>query len=301
MKMTDSMKGLTQDILSSSEERAEGLARTKDETKTLRKEAGVMVQDFSKARDETGRELRKELAQSSALRVKESTQARKNSQSMVKEMRNSRRNSGDKLRKELAQSSKLLVKNEIQRKQEVGTMLDDLHLSRQKTAAELKKDLIEGRAKLKSAVNEALTDARNLIDGYQSTRKAMAAELSGELAKDRGEMKANVESMLKSFLDFQSQVQADLKGASDAWKEMSSSILKMASGTKVTKNTPVETPPNLEEKVLSIINQHAEGIALSDVAKELGLATIVLGKAVKVLLEQGKVRKEEKIYFPVTP
>jgi YesN/AraC family two-component response regulator len=105
-------------------------------------------------------------------------------------------------------------------------------------------------------------------------------------------MKADVEVMRKGL-------QADLKGAADAWKEMPSTIGIKTSGRKITKETAIETPPNLEEKLLAIINQHVEGITLPEVAKELGIVTIVLGKAAKALLEQGKVRKEEKTYFPV--
>ena len=100
------------------------------------------------------------------------------------------------------------------------------------------------------------------------------------------------------YRQVQKEIKDDLKGASDAWKEMGHDGHQKASGVKVTRTVAAETPPNLEEKLLSIINQHPDGITLSDVAKELGIVTIVLGKAAKVLLEQGKIRKEEKIYFP---
>jgi hypothetical protein len=260
MEMADSMKDLTQDILSSSEKRAEELTKLKGETSTLRQEAADMVKDFSAARGDSSR----------------------------------------RLRKDLAQGSKLLVQNEKKRKQEVGKMLAAFQSSRQESGAELRKELSEGKAKTILEVKEALADARTLINGYQFSRQTMGVELKKDLGKSRDEMKADVEGMRDGFRQAQAEVQADLKGAADAWTEMGSVMRKKTPGGKAAPEIPVEIPPNLEEKLLSIINQHAEGITLSEVAKELGIVTIVLGKAAKVLLEQGKVRKEEKIYFPVT-
>ena len=260
MEMANNMKELTQNILSSSEERAEELTKIKEGTNTLRKEAVDMVQDFH----------------------------------------DSRRKSGEQLRKGLAQGSKLLVQNEKKRKQEVGKMLGTFQKSREETGAELRKNLAEGQAEIKSDVKEALTGARTLINDFQSTRQQMATELKNDLDKSRGERQADVEGMRDDFRKAQTEVQADLKGASDAWKEMGSTMRKKTSGGKAAQGIPVDIPPNLEEKLLSIVNQHAEGITLSEVAKELGIVTIVLGKAAKVLLEQDKVRKEGKTYFPVT-
>ena len=297
MGIATGMKALTQNILSSSEERAEEITKIKEETSTLRQEAVDMVKDFSISRGETSRQLRRELAQSNTDRRKGVMQSRKNAQSLIHGFHDSRRESGDQLRKELAQGPKLLVQNERKRKQQVGKMLDAFQSSREETGAELRKDLAEGKAKMKLEV-------KTLINGYQSSRQTMGAQLKNDLGKDRDERKADVEGMRNGFRKAQTEVQADLKGASDAWKEMGSAIRKKTSGGKVSTEVqaemPVEITPNLKEKLLSIINQHAGGITLSEVAKELGLVTIVLGKAAKVLLEQGKVRREEKIYFPVT-
>ena len=292
MKMADSMKELTQDILSSSEKRAEELTKLKGETNTLRQEAANTVKDLSAARGESSRQLKKDLAQGN-------TSRKKDTQGLIKDFQDSRRKSGEKMRKELAQGSKLLVQNEKKRKQEVGKMLAAFQSSRQESGAELRKELSEGKAKTILEVKEALADAKTLINGYQSSRQTMGVELKKDLGKSRDAMKADVKGMRDGFRQAQAEVQSELKGAADVWKEMGSVMRQKTSGGKAPE-IPVETPPNLEEKLLSIINQHAEGITLSEVAKELGIVTIVLGKAAKVLLEQGKVRKEEKFYFPVT-
>jgi len=286
MEFTNRMKELTQNILSSSEERAEeltklkgetntlrqeraeALTKIKEETSTLRKEAVAMVHDFHDSRRKSGAQLRKDLAEGRKLLVQ----------------------SGKQLHKDLAQGPKLLVQNEKKRKQEVGKMLEAFQSSRQESGAELRKELADGKAEMKLEV-------KTLINGYQSSRQTKGA-------KDRDERKTDVAGMRQGFRQAQAEVQADLKGAADAWKEMGSPIPKKTSGGKSAPKAqvkmPVEITPNLEEQLLSIINQHAEGITLSEVAKELGIVTIVLGKAAKVLLEQDKVRKEDKIYFPIT-
>jgi hypothetical protein len=298
MEMEDRMKELTQDILSSSEKRAEELTKLKGETNTLRQEAANTVKDLSVSRGETNRQLKKDLAQSN-------TSRKMDTRGLIQDFQDSRRKSGEKMRKELAQGSKLLVQNEKKRKQDVGKMLEVFQSSHKESGAELRKELSEAKAKTILEVKEALVDARSLINGYQSSRQTMRAELKKDLGKSRDAMKADVEGMRSGFRQAQAEVQADLKGAAGAWQEMGSVMRKQTSVGKpapaVQAEIPVEISLNMIEKLLEIINQHAEGITLSEVAKELGIVTIVLGKAAKVLLEQGKVRKEDKIYFPVTP
>jgi hypothetical protein len=304
MEIADRMQELTQNILSSSEERAKDLTKVKVETNTLRQAAVDMIKDFSASRVETSHQLRRDLAQSKTDRRKGVIQSRKNAQGMIQDFHDSRRKSGEQLRKDLAQGSKILSQAEKKRKQEVGKMLETFQDSREAVSAELKKDLAEGKAKMTAEVNKTLTDAGTLINGFQASRRTMGVELKNDLGKTQDERKASVEGMRGSFRKTQAEVKADLKGASDAWKEMGSAMRNKTSSGKPEPEEklekPVEIAPNLEEKLLSIINQHAEGISLSDVAKELGVVTIVLGKVAKVLLDQGKVRKEEKMYFPVT-
>jgi hypothetical protein len=210
---------------------------------------------------------------------------------MVQDFHDSRRKNGEQLRKELAQ-------NEKKTKQETGKMLRDFKSSREKTGAALKKELVAGQVKMKSEVKETLSEARNLIGEFQSTRQKMSEDLKEELKRSLEERTAVLDTMRDGFRKVQKEVKDDLKGASEAWKEMGHDGHKKTSGIKVARTVATETPPNLEEKLLSIINQHPAGITLSDVAKELGIVTIVLGKAAKILLEQGKIRKEEKTYLP---
>ena len=54
----------------------------------------------------------------------------------------------------------------------------------------------------------------------------------------------------------------------------------------------------LEEQILTLINEHPEGIKLTEIEKALGVARIKAGNITRVLVDEGKVRKEGLLYFP---
>jgi len=302
MDIANNMKGLTENIKVSTQERSKDLTKIREEASTLKQEAAEMVKDFSVSRGQTSRQLKRDLVESKTGRTKVVMQDRKKAKGMIGDFQDSRKKSGELLRKDLAQGGKLLTQDEKKRKQQVKKMLVEMHTSRKEQSTGLKKELAEGQSRMKANVKEVLTDARTLINSFQTSHQEMGAELKDNLDKSRSKRKADVAGMRKDFLKVQTEVKNDLKGAANAWKKMGSGnhARSPAADTAedVEATTPVEMSPNLEEKLVTIINQHVEGITLSEVAKELGLVTIVLGKAAKVLVEQGKVRREEKIYFP---
>ena len=55
----------------------------------------------------------------------------------------------------------------------------------------------------------------------------------------------------------------------------------------------------LGEKELGFIKRHPEGVEVGDMEEPLGALKMRLGVLAKGLLEKGKVRKEENIYFPL--
>ncbi len=200
MEITNRMKELTQDILSSSEERAEELTKIKEETNTLRQEAVDMIKDFSISRGETSRQLRQELAQSNTDRRKEVMQSRKNAQSLIRDFHHSRRKSwSSNCVKNWLRAVNFWFKmkrNANKKWEKCWTTFQD---SREEAAAELKKDLSEGKAKMKSEVKETLAAAKDLINGFQSSRRTMGTELQKDLGKSRDERKADVEGMRQDF------------------------------------------------------------------------------------------------------
>ena len=62
-----------------------------------------------------------------------------------------------------------------------------------------------------------------------------------------------------------------------------------------------QAPPEgeIEEKVLGYINQHPEGVKVGTMETALGIPRMRLGMKAKKLLEDGKVWKEDNIYYPL--
>mgnify|MGYP000138446376 CR=1 FL=1 len=56
----------------------------------------------------------------------------------------------------------------------------------------------------------------------------------------------------------------------------------------------------LEEKVLKYLNSHKKGVKVSDMEKPFGETRMRIGFVSKKLLDEGKVRKIENLYYPLT-
>lgn len=54
----------------------------------------------------------------------------------------------------------------------------------------------------------------------------------------------------------------------------------------------------LEDKVLSYINLHPEGLRIKEMEQPLGETRLRIGYVAKVLLEEGKVQVFDNLYFP---
>lgn len=50
--------------------------------------------------------------------------------------------------------------------------------------------------------------------------------------------------------------------------------------------------------MMAIINKYPYGVTLEDIAKRLGVARVVLARASRKILEEGKAIKEGNLYFP---
>jgi seryl-tRNA synthetase len=154
-----------------------------------------------------------------------------------------------------------------------------------------------------------LTDAQGLIKDFQSARNEMSSELKKDLHQGVESRKSEVKQMLGDFDKAQTEIRKDLKEAHDAWQELISkkkALVKAPPKVKKVEEERVEIPvaeeevPDWEKKLLTAIRENPNGITLVEVAESLGVAPVVLGRASRSLLEKGEIRKEEKLYFPVT-
>ena len=164
--------------------------------------------------------------------------------------------------------------------------------ARKEAGNKLRRNLARGLAELKSEVNKSMRDMR-------SHQEAMGTRLRKELADYVHGIKSEVAGMRQETI-------ADLAEARTAWQELTGGVKKAAVKAtpkvvkaQVAKAVPSEMEtPDLKAKFLAAIKEHPEGITLTEVAGNLGVAPIVFGRASRKLLGEGKIRKEDKAYFP---
>jgi uncharacterized protein YicC (UPF0701 family) len=268
MGIATEMKNLTQDIASSHEDRLKRVGEIKEEAKQVREEAQGLVKGFQNLRREEGVKMRKELAQGVTNRRSEVSGILADADQAIRGFRSHRKGMGSELRRELARS----------------------------------------RATSKSEVGKLLKNAQGLISDFQGSRKKTGNELRKNLARTRADRESQVSDMRTDFREAQSEVRGELREAKAAWQGLAATRVKMASKVKpsVAEEEAVEVAvaeeeaPDLETKLLVAVNEHPNGITLSEVANSLGVVPIVLGRAARSLLENGKIRKEDKVYFPIT-
>jgi len=228
-----------------------------------------------------------------------------------------RKKASAELKKELAQGV-------AGRKSEVKKMEADFRDSHKEMSTELKKSLAQGETERKEAsaglkreltqgVATRKSDGKGMLSDFQRSRKQAGTQLRRALADyDRG-IKSEVAGMRQ-------ETKADLKEARTTWQGMAQAMEAKRAGVKVPPKVEVpvaeeveapaaeeemegpvaeEEMPDLEAKLSLMVTLHPEGITLAGVAEKLDVAPIVLGRASRSLIKKGKIRKEEKLYFPV--
>ena len=285
MGIATGMKDIVQDIISSHDVRAAELGKSKNEVKE-------MLGSFHASHKKMGTQLRGDLALDKA-KVKSKVKAIRNGfQTEHKEMRSA-------LRKDLAGHTQAV-------KGEVAEMRGKIRTSHKEMSTQLKKSLAQGVATRKS-------DGKSMLSDFQRSRKQAGTQLRRDLADHDQAMKSEVAGKRQ-------EIRADLREASAAWQELASTMQAKKAGVKAPPKVEVpvaeeieapiaeeemEAPvaeeeiPDLEAKLLAMITLHPEGITLTEVAGKLDVAPIVLGRASRSLIKRGKIRKEDKLYFPV--
>ena len=309
MGIASEMKELTRNIASSHEDRVKRIGEIREEVKGAGAETHDMIHSFADSRMETSRQLRRDLARDKAEMIAEvkatrngfqnsreekSTQLRKDLAqdkaemgAKVKAMRsgfqNSREEMSSALKKDLTEHNRGVRGEVAKMRQEIGASFQDM-------SAKLRKNLDRGAAARKS-------EAHVMRNGFQRSHKQMGAQLRKDLASyDRG-----IESEVSGM---RQETMADMKEARTAWQGLASTRKAKIGGTKtkpkVAAPAAKEKNPDLETKMLATIGEYpAAGITLKEIASILRVAPVVLGKISTNLIKKGKIRRENKIYFPV--
>lgn len=304
MGIASEMRRLTQDIASSRRDRVKRLHEVREEASQTREEAKGLIKGFQTSRRETGVRLRNELTRDKAQRKSEAQGILKEAQDILRSFRTSRNETGAQLREELS-------KGMVDRRSEVRKTLEDAEksirgfkASRKKMGSEVRRELGQSRSRAKSEVAQLLRDAQALVKDFGRSRREEGNRSRKELAKNRAERESDVKRMQSDFRKARANLKGELQEAAGAWHELAGIKAPPRAAVREPAKVPKAHVPrgeiaDRETKLLAAVNEHPEGITLAGVADSLGVASVVLGRASRRLLMDGKIRKKGKFYFPV--
>ncbi|MDD2714903.1 MAG: hypothetical protein PHW04_03295 [Candidatus Wallbacteria bacterium] len=267
MGISESMKGIAENIASSKQERTKTLVGILSDTRTILSKARDTVKDFSKDREKMAEEQAKNLSDFAGT-------LSKNVESMLTEFKTNRKDMSEEQAKKMAD----FVKN------------------------------------LSKEVEEIKTSANQKVKEFKEAHVQMSENLKNDLAKNVREIANHTKELRKNARKLVGEYSADMKKAKEAWQNRDTASIKTrkavsapkpavekASTVKESVEEKVEareTGSDLHGTVLKLISKHHKGISVGDMETKLGVMRARLGQVAKKLLDEGKVRKEENLYFP---
>lgn len=255
----------------------------------------------------------------------------KNTSDMLNRLLKGRRQMSDEQGKNLAGFAEGLTKN-------VRAMLKGFYKDHQQMSDEQAKNLgdfvnnltrdtntmINGFKKMHGEMSTELKDrlaanlasirtyTRDKLKEFEKSHGRMSDSLKKSLTRYVNDLARDVSRLLHSY-------GTDMKKGGKSWNRMSSALSGLRMKTTVPsvevkgKTSTVqeaiekEVPEQkeaipeaeVEGRVLDYINTHPEGIKVGNMEMALGLPRMKLGMKAKKLLEEGRVRKEANVYYPL--
>ncbi len=158
-------------------------------------------------------------------------------------------------------------------------------------------------AKEKQGITRAEMERKKACQADAKARAEEAEERADEVISIRSEARDLVESFSK-----------DSAEAAAAWRDLVAAMQArrgMAAGPRparppvaeaIEEEMPMEEvvpeeKQKLQNRILDLIMEHAEGIKLAQMTEATGEARVKLGNITRMLLDEGKIRKEGLLYF----
>jgi hypothetical protein len=215
---------------------------------------------------------------------------------------------------------------------EFSENLSNTHKENQRMAKALKLDLQNSSKELSEADAQRLKDFNVSFTGIQnrvreiqkyvntfltefSTDRKQAAETWSQLAEAIARLKsAPVEVTKKPVTESVKPVAKKVVAQKVVAKKEATPKKQIAPEKEVIAEAELKTAEpivetqkidkskkdlTLEEKVLNYLNTHKKGVKVSDMEKPFGETRMKIGFVSKKLLDEGKVRKIENLYYPL--
>jgi len=312
MGISNDMKKLREDIVSANDVRVKAIG-------VLVKDTHKMLKGFQAEHKEMATNLRGELAKGEDQRLKDFRVMMANIQKFVSDVDKEVSAMIERFQKEhKAMADELrenLEKGEADRLKTFNDMMGNIHqdINQIETyVANKLKEFSDAHAGMSEELKKML--ANYVADMVKATKKLM-----GDIQKRQKERTAEVADLNAEVADLLETFKTEREKMAANWQALTATMAKKR-GIKPkveaeVKVRPVEeaieeaveeveaeeAPPeiSLEDRVLEFIEKHPEGVKVGDMEEPLGVARMRLGVIAKTLLKEGKVRKEEKMYFPL--
>jgi ElaB/YqjD/DUF883 family membrane-anchored ribosome-binding protein len=188
---------------------------------------------------------------------------------------------------------------------DTNTMMNGFKKTHGEMSAELK-------GKLAASLTSIRTYTRDKLKEFEKSHGRMSDSLKKSLTRYVNDLAKDVSRLLHGY-------DTDMKKAGKSWNRMSSAL----SGSRMKTTVPsVEVKEKIstvqeaidrerpeqkqttreaevEGRVLEYINKHPEGVKVGNMEMVFGLPRTKLGMEAKKLLEEGRIRKEANLYYPM--
>lgn len=265
------------------------------------------------------KKLREDIVSANDVRVKTIGVLAKDTHKMLKGFQKEHKAMADKLKENAVELRKNIEKGEADRLKTFNDMMGNIHqdINQIETyVANKLKEFSDAHAGMSEELKKML--ANYVADMVKATKKLM-----GDIQKRQKERTAEVADLNVEAADLLETFKTEREKMAANWQALTATMAKkrgikpkVETEVKVRPVEPVEetieeaveeveveeAPPeisSLEDRVLEFIERHTEGIRVGDMEEPLGVPRMRLGVIAKTLLKEGKVRKEEKMYFPL--
>ncbi len=314
MAMANSMKNLAEQIVISHNARVKALG-------DLALDAKKTLNDFAEERHDMGRKQRKDL-----LDFKDGLS--KSVEDMLKDFHKEHHKMSSEQAKNLSEfssnlmtSTKRLMDQFLKEHRQMGSeqakdlsdFVATLTKAVQKTIKDLRKTRGEMSAELKGRLERDVKDieiyVKNKLKEFETSHGEMSDALRKSLAAYVNDMASGVRKLLQEY-------HTDMTQARNFWKttltglkvETAMPSVEITGKVTTVREAIEKEGPQAEEshqdvdiegKVLGYINGQHEGVKVGDMEPVFGVPRMRLGVVAKKLLDEGRIRKEGGLYYPV--
>ncbi|MGV8091933.1 MAG: hypothetical protein AB2L24_08725 [Mangrovibacterium sp.] len=299
------------------------------EVEDIRNSTAHLLETFAGSRGEMAAELKEKFMQSRSDREQQDQDRIKAFDNLMKNVRNDLDRSKKEVGKIMSDTDNLLRKYASEHAMMASTMRSNLNTNLEERVAYMRNLLRNFNDRLAEIHNENRIMAETLRKELLQSRKNLSAsdakrmeefdKAMGQIRQRVGDIQSSIANLLNNLATDRMQAAAEWESLTEAiawiknsvtWpapnpvnvsvSEQSSSGIKgeEEGANKNEEETDGLKGKNLEEKIILYVNAHPEGVKVSEMEEPLGEQRMRIGYVCKKLVDEGKIIKLDRAYFP---